>query len=154
MNEDQCYNLYKMCIDEACKTGERRMKNNQFFILLNSALVSFISSIYMGDTTLRTVLAIVFLSTTGLTLCFFWKESIAAYKQLNTAKFKVILEIEKKLQFQCFQAEWNMLSMPEGNYIALSSHEAKIPKLFLGVYWVSLLIHMVWALDIVFQHCS
>lgn len=140
MGEISTYDFYKLCIEDAGKVSERRMKNNQYFIVLHSALISFIATLYVKETTIKIVFAILFLSLLGAVLCYLWKKSILSYKELNSAKFNVICDIEKNLEYKCFTAEWNILKN-SNKYKTLSSHETQTANIFLIAYIASIIIH-------------
>ena len=49
------------------------------------------------------------ISAVGLTLCAVWLFNIRSLKRLNSAKFKVIHEIENLLPFACYDKEWEIM---------------------------------------------
>jgi hypothetical protein len=45
----------------------------------------------------------------GLAICTIWVVNIRSYKQINSLKFTVIHEMEKKLPYPCYDREWQIL---------------------------------------------
>lgn len=67
---------------------------------------------------------------------------LRSYKQLNTGKFEVLHEIEKKLPLALYGFEWKILK--EGKekdvYFPFSHVEMLIPQVFGIAYFVLLLV--------------
>lgn len=145
MGNIEKYEFYKLCVEEAGKVSERRMKNNQYFTLLHSALISFIATLYVKETSIKTILAVIFLSALGAILCNLWKKSILSYKGLNSAKFKIICDMENDFDCKCFTDEWNILKESK-EYKILSSHETQAARLFFAAYISSIAFHLVMLL--------
>ena len=99
------YKLYVQTSVNPCTqhVSEKRQNSNNYLLTLNSTLVT---------------LFVVFLSTfghhrwnalvpaTGLVICFLWYSLVDSYKDLNTAKFAVIHELENQLPVALFRHEW------------------------------------------------
>ena len=99
-NMNNYIELYKICLDEACKISERRMKANQNMIMLNSALISVSVTLYdkIDNSLMASLLPVV-----GLILCRIWHLTIESYKKLNSAKFEIINDIETNICYPCFK---------------------------------------------------
>lgn len=99
---------YKLYVQMADNVSNRRAQANAFFISVLSALLLFLSlsgeGKPLGYTQDITYIAISILS---FLLCYIWHLNIQSYKQLNSAKFKVIHEIEQHLPYPCFNKEWD-----------------------------------------------
>ncbi|MBR1480223.1 MAG: hypothetical protein IJ599_05055 [Alphaproteobacteria bacterium] len=86
--------LYKLYVNSAEQISSARMKANAFFLTLNAApFVNF----FKIDKTLALILGVL------INIC--WFLLLQSYKKLNSAKFKVIQEVERNLPYQCFTAE-------------------------------------------------
>ncbi len=130
------FNQYKIYIESAEKISDRRQNANNFFLTLNTVLISIIGLSfqikvleYFGWT--RILLALL-----GLLICIIFWFLLRAYKQLNAVKFKVIHKIEKKLPLAMYDYEWELLG--KGNdkvkYYPFSHIELLIPCIFGIIY--------------------
>lgn len=96
---------YKMYVELADRTSQRRTIANTFFLTANAALVT-VTSWFKDDFGIHIYL----LSAIGIAIALSWYFSIRSYGQLNSGKFKVIHEIEKQLPLNLFAYEWNLLA--------------------------------------------
>ena len=132
LNIDLLFNQYKLYIQMADNISNRRSMANTFYLSANSILVS----------TAGTLLALNYLliALYPLIICFFlsifWCQLILQYKNLNTAKFKVINKIEDYLPVSGYTTEWNILEKGEKKliYWPLTHIEIFLPILLCGVY--------------------
>jgi hypothetical protein len=130
---------YKLCVEMADRISTRRSQANSFYISLLSAipaLLTFISDKQFLSQP-RSVL-LLFMSILGLTSCYVWYSNIQSYKQLNSAKFNVINEIEVFLPFPCFSREWEVLTSDKfkrKEYKPLTVVEKVIPLIFAFSYF-------------------
>ena len=78
----------------------------------------------------------------GMLLAVAWHGVLRSYRQLNTAKFKVLHELEEKLAYPFFKREWELLG--EGTdrkiYQQLTVAESRVPIIFGICFALSLLI--------------
>ena len=79
----------------------------------------------------------------AILLCFAWWWLIRAYRQLNTAKFKIIGEFESRLPASPFwAAEWHELG--EGKdfrkHTPLSVIETVVPVIFALLYVIAAIV--------------
>ena len=74
----------------------------------------------------------------GMILCYTWSRLIRSYKDLNTAKFKVVHEIETKLPLAPYDSEWEAVG--RGNapdlYLPFTHVEKYVP-------WVFFILHLI-----------
>ena len=77
----------------------------------------------------------------GLLLAVTWHGAIRSYRQLNTAKFKVLHELEEKLAFPFSRREWYLLAKGTDRkvYQQLTAVESRVPIIF-GVFFLMLLL--------------
>jgi hypothetical protein len=139
--QDHLLEQYKLFVETSQHVSDKRQNANNYLLTLNSSLVT---------------LFIVFLSTfgqhrwnvvvpvTGIIVCFIWWSIVESYKHLNTAKFRVIHELEQQLPVALFQYEWwvcgrlrkNEEDVGEDRYIPLTQLERWIPFVFMLLYIV------------------
>lgn len=118
--------IYKLCIDMADKTSERRLKSNSFIITLNTALISLNSYISLSNesqTSWSVMICIV-----CVIINFYWIFLISTYKKINEAKYKIInqIEIDNNFPFKPFSEEH--LFLENSRYFHLGTIERLIPS--------------------------
>jgi hypothetical protein len=136
--------LYKLTVEMADRISARRGLANSFFLTLNTGLTAFLGTALgpvpmpEGDTdSLRGVL----MAGIGVVLCFTWWVLLRSYRQLNSAKFRVILEMEKQFTAAPFGNEWQLLKADPvkrrfSRYAELGLVERVVPLAFMTVYLV------------------
>jgi len=79
----------------------------------------------------------VLIGLAGATLCLLWFFIIRSYKSMNTAKFKIIHEIEKLLPIAPYDAEWKIAKQSKNPFF-------RVPFTYIEmlVPWVFLLLHV------------
>jgi hypothetical protein len=137
--QDHLLEQYKLYVETSQQVSDKRQNSNNYLLTLNSSLVT---------------LFVVFLSTfghhrwnalipaTGLIVCFIWYSLVDSYKDLNTAKFAVIHELENQLPVALFRHEWYVCGhnrkkkdkTVEDMYVPLTHLERWIPVAFAVLY--------------------
>lgn len=127
---------YRLYIEGMERTSDRRQQANNYFIAINTTLISLMGLVlgtnYFSDSKLlRIILAIL-----GLIICVIFWFLIRSYKQLNTGKFKVIHEIESHLPVSMFKYEWEALGEGKNKkiYYPFSHVELLVPWVFGAIY--------------------
>ena len=130
------FEQYKLYVETADQISNRRQVANSFFVTINTALVALVGYLHVGSEPsgeLHWLIAVA-----GVVLSYMWYRLIRSYRDLNTAKFKVIHDIETVLPVSPFDAEWEAVG------------RGRIPKLLLpfthievGIPWVFLVLHSV-----------
>ena len=70
-------------------------------------------------------------------VCITWLALIRSYRDLNTAKFKVIHELEQRLPAALFDCEWEHAQRGEGSaYRPLTHIEPYVPLVFAALYLI------------------
>lgn len=106
---------YKLYVEMADRISARRVQINSFYISLLSGLLAVISVFGNKElfskfqNTKLQYITLFLMGLLGLILCWVWHSNIGSYKQLNSAKFKVISEIEKDMPFSPYEREWEIL---------------------------------------------
>lgn len=132
---------YKTYVEMADRISARRVDTNKLYISLISALLALVPFLLNQDI-IRTfqMFALLLLSVVGISLCFIWIININSYKQLNSIKYKVIHEMEKKMPFPCYTREWELEKTQK--YRRLWKIEQKIP-LFLMLPYLILFVFVL-----------
>lgn len=118
---------WQTCVEMANSVSQRRDTMNNLFITINSGIMAF-ASFTFEPKTFFTFLA-------GILICILWIIFIRNYKELNTAKFKIIHDLEQQLPTSPFKDEWNIIKM-RGKYVNSTSLEYWLPGTFLVIYVV------------------
>jgi len=142
--KEHLFEQYKLYVESIEKTSDRRQHANNYFITINTALISLIGlsfqiKIFENLAGVKAVLAFV-----GIIICIIFWYLIRSYKQLNTGKFDVIHKIEEHLPLALYKYEWEVLGKGEDNkkYYPFSHIELIIPWVFgiiyalLGLYFL------------------
>lgn len=127
---------YKIYINSAEKISDRRQKANEFFLTLNSALVTLLGFITTKTNASDINYLVVLSSFSGITICYLWYRIIFSYKCLNGGKFKVIHAIEKRLPLALYDTEWEALDRGENKktYWPFTHIELFVPWIFIIMY--------------------
>jgi hypothetical protein len=145
-DEDQArLELYKLAVDMTDRISARRGTANAFFLTLQTALAGF-AGVVRPSTAAKTgplrvdSFGIVLVAIVGLVLSATWWLLLRSYRDLNGAKFQVILDLEKGLPAQPFGDEWDHLKgdpvkkkLP-ARYAELNVIERVVPLAFAAVY--------------------
>jgi len=133
------YNLYVQGID---KISDRRQTANSFFLSLNTGVCAVIGYLFSKDSApeLRSLYWI--LPLAGILLSYFWYRLVMSYRQLNSGKFTILHMMEKYLPLAPYDAEWSALGegKVKNKYVPLTHIEVWIPRLFITMYVIMILI--------------
>jgi hypothetical protein len=124
---------YKLYVEMADRVSIRRLTTNSYFLSVNSALLAFVGYITTKNESSYLWLA----GCAGIVLSVLWFYILTSYKNLNTAKFKIIHDIERRLPLSLYAAEWNAMGRGEVPklYRPLSHIERVVP-------WIFVLLHL------------
>ncbi len=132
---DHYLEQYRIYVHILNTTGERRLKSNEFFLGVNTAIMGILG--YLESRNLVEKPMIFFLvPLVGVAICYCWYRILHSYRQLNRAKFKVLNAVELKLPISLFATEWEILGRGKDNtkYERLSDTELYIPIIFITLY--------------------
>ncbi len=144
--QNELLEIYKIHAELADRVSRRREGANRLYVSLLVGLVVFLAALLRfsnGEAPEQLVLATI--GFFGVLLSISWFVVIRSYRQLNTEKFRVLLELEKLLPYQFFTLEWDPLSegRKSNRYWKLTNVEVTLPVifcvLFLGIIAYSLL---------------
>ncbi len=130
---DRLLEQYKLYLEMADRISQRRGAANTFFLTFNTAVVGALASLY--DKVPKEVGIALFVAAAVFAIA--WALLLRSYRNLNSAKFKVVGLLEERLPARLFyEAEW--VALGEGKdyrkYIPLSVVETVVPVVFLGIY--------------------
>ncbi len=138
---------YKLYVGMADEISKRRHAANAFFLSVATAIVGLLAVIH--DDLGRSWTALVALC--GVILCFSWSRVLRSYRDLNSAKFRVVHEIETYLPLRPYDAEWSLVKRGGDDelYKPLSHVEMAVPRVFAGLFVALLLIQSAkWLLGL------
>jgi hypothetical protein len=123
---------YKLFVDSSLKVSEKRISTGNYLLTVSSSLMTVFgiaSTLRVGGRWLSII------PVAGLLVSLTWYSLIRAYKNLNTAKFKVIHELEDYLPVALFRYEWHSCELGQGRaYRPITHLERWIPLIFAVVY--------------------
>jgi len=93
------FDLYKLAVEMADRISARRAVANSFFLTVNTGVLAL----------LGTLNARWYPAAAGIVLCVTWWALLKSYRELNRAKFAVILAMEEQLPARVYGDEWARL---------------------------------------------
>jgi hypothetical protein len=129
---------YKLYVEMSDRVSARRGQINSFYISLLSGLLAILSISGNKQTTSNTQdkLMLLLIAVVGLILCTVWLFNIRSLKRLNSAKFKVIHEVESLLPFACYDREWEIIQQDKSRqYFQQTQLEQFIPLILAIPYF-------------------
>ncbi|HUU77877.1 MAG TPA: hypothetical protein VMX55_05990 [candidate division Zixibacteria bacterium] len=136
-NNNLLVDQYKLYVEMADRISARRATTNNFFLTANSFL--FIAMGALINTKFFILVPIILL--VGIFFCIGWYLLIQNYRSLNSAKYKVINEIETKMPVAGFLAEYQILKMQdkESRKRRFSNIESWIPLCLVIMYTLAII---------------
>lgn len=140
--KDHLIEQYKLYLESADHNSERRHTANSFFLTINTALIAFVSYVSLESNSDTSDKLYWVVALAGVALSYMWYRLIHSYRDLNSAKFKIIHEIEKALPLSPFDAEWEVVGRGDDpkRYLPFTRVEIKIPLVFLFLHLIVLLL--------------
>ena len=128
---------YKLYVEMADRISQRRTTANTYFLSVNSAILAFVGYL----TTNASPEYMWLLAIAGVMLTLFWYNVVISYRNLNSAKWQVVQEIEKRLPISPYDAEWDAVERGENPklYRPISHIESWVPWVFLLLHGIVLL---------------
>ena len=123
-----------MAVEMADRISARRAIASSFFLSAQTALIALVAATSKKHWAF---------ALPGLVMAITWWLLLRSYRHLNTEKFKVIQEMEKRLPASPFQDEWDALKPAAGRrfrerYVELGLLERVVPILFAAIFIVIL----------------
>ena len=143
---DHILEQYKIYVEMADRISSRRNLTNTFFLTLHSLIFAAIGFLCEKVSSISFNYLLIFSLVVVLILCYTWWRLVKSYRQLNTAKYLVIGEMEKKLPSSpLYLAEWKALGEGKNRklYVPLTHIENWIPIVFGLMYILGFLLILV-----------
>lgn len=142
-NETQLLEQYKLFFTSSESLVSRRQAVNNFYLTANTAIIAAIASVLaLKNVQFEKSFFIGILSIAGIVLDFSWLHILESYGTLNSSKIKILNIIESKLPLSIYDAEWQAMSdsLNKKKYISFTSHEKLIPRIFIFLYVLFILM--------------
>lgn len=144
--EETCehdFDLYKIIVDSSEKLIERRQKTNAFFITIIGSFVAIGGLLHKsGILTSQNYITTGLYSILAMLLCNSWFNLIDNYGKLNTAKFRVISQLEAFWGRKIYSAEW--IALGQGNrkekYRSFTNTEKRVPQITATIFLILTLL--------------
>jgi hypothetical protein len=128
---DHLLEQYKLYLDSAQKVSEKRISASNYLLTVSSSLLTLFGIVV----TQVTGAWLMIIPIAGLLVALAWYSMVRSYKDLNTAKFRVIHELEEHLPAALFAYEWHHCERGKGRaYRPITHIERWIPGIFAAVY--------------------
>lgn len=139
--------MYKLYVDMADRISERREKANTFFLTVNTALVALLAKDAFGAAPATPSFLEILVPIAAGALCYLWYRIVRSYRDLNSAKFKVVHDIEKLLPIRPYDAEWDAVGRGKNPklYLPFTHIEIVVPWLFLFFHAILAASAVPWA---------
>jgi hypothetical protein len=144
--EEALLEQYRLFVEMADNVSQRRHQTNAFFLTVNLALVTALSTLATGGGSAAIGNGgIVIVAIAGIAFSYSWWRLVWSYKQLNGGKFEVIHVLESRLPARVYDAEWVALGEGEDpeKYTPLTDVEKYVPLVFAVLYGLIALIALV-----------
>lgn len=136
-HEQPTLELYKLAVEMADRVSARRGLANQFYLSLETLILGTpLVAQYMGNSTIVDPGRLTALGAAGILVAIVWWLQLRSYRDLNSAKFKVINEMEARhFDDKIFLLEWQELKKDpvhkwRKGYAELGTVERFVPWLF------------------------
>jgi hypothetical protein len=137
--------MYFTCLEMADRIGQRRDKANSFFLAVNTGIVALLAKDLLGTNESGAVVGVL-VPIAGALLCYLWSRIIRSYRDLSSAKFKVVHAIERQLPLRPYASEWEAVGRGKNPrlYLPFTHVELRIPWVFMGFHVLLLLSSAPW----------
>lgn len=126
---------YQSFVKSSEEISSKRMNSNNFYLSLNTALLGIVGYLFYLN---KSLIIILILSILGIIISLVWSEGISSYRELNSAKFKIIHEMENYLPSAPFRKEDEYLR----SYYKITKIEKFVPWIFMGLYGLSFIVNI------------
>lgn len=134
--------IYELYVEMADRISSRRQSSNSFFLSINTAIVVLVGYVQLASQSVNDSSFYWLAALAGMVLCYLWYRLVRSYKGLNSGKFKVIHEMEKKLPLRPYYAEWTALGRGKKPhlYLPFTHIEMAIPWIFFALHLLVLIV--------------
>ena len=139
-NRQELLDIYKLHANLADRVSQRREGANRLYVSLLTLIAAILAASLRYGTGSQSILMVG--GVLGILLSASWFIVIRSYRQLNTGKLNALQELEKKLAYQFFKREWELLGegVKINRYWKLTVVETFLP---IGFFAVSLLLIVI-----------
>lgn len=139
---------YKLYVEMADRISARRQNANTFALSVNTALIALVGYVQSQDSTVLKEGFFWAIALAGLILNFVWYRMVRSYRDLNTAKYLVIHEIEKRLVITPYSAEWEAVGEGKDRnlYLPFTHIEIWVPWIFFALHALILIRSIPWTI--------
>ena len=144
---DHSLQIYKIYLEMADRISGRREKANTFFLAVNTALIALLAKgVFGGSAATPRAIELLVPVAAGV-LCYLWYRIIRSYRDLNSAKFKVIHAMERQLPLCPYDAEWECVDRGKNPklYLPFTHVEGVVPWLFMMFHALYAASTLPWA---------
>lgn len=129
---------YKLYVEMADRISARRQNANTFAHSINAALIGFLSFLQAKGDAINNGEILIVIACAGMILNWVWYRMVRSYRDLNTAKFLVIHQIESGLAIRPYAAEWEAVGRGEDRklYLPFTHIEIWVPWLFFALHFI------------------
>ena len=125
---------YKLYVQMSNHVSERRVDANKYLLTVNAFLIT-LYGLSTSSTSIEKGVWLYVVPLAGIAVCLTWLATIKSHRDLNTAKFKVIHELEQGLPAALYDREWALAEEGKGSaYKPISHIEGVIPWVFAALY--------------------
>jgi len=130
--KDHVLEQYKVFLEGMEKNSERRRTVLQFFIGANTAIFALVGFTFDLGSPLTKLMARLAIAAAGVVVCIIFFYLFRSHKQLSSAKFRVIEQIEELLPLKPYSCEWSILkkNTEKTGYLSSSKLEALLTLIF------------------------
>ena len=126
MKEEEKFEQYKLFIESAEKNSDKRITQNNIYLTINIAFISYISTKVL-DLKQNIIMTII-----GILICIVWLCTINNYAKRNKVKFEIINESEYG---KLYKEEWKRINI----LTSLTTYE-KISSVIFIILYIALFI--------------
>lgn len=130
--------MWKVYLGMADHISDRRERANAFFVALHTGSIAVVG--FLVEKQMFAWIATVALLA-GVPFSYLWYRLIRSYRDLNSAKFKIVQEVENLLPLKLFDGEWEAVGRGKDSkrYLPFTRIELVVP-------WVFLIFHTLLAI--------
>lgn len=130
MKEEEKFEQYKLFIESAEKNSDKRITQNNIYLTINIAFISYISTKVL-DLKQNIIMTII-----GILICIVWLCTINNYAKRNKVKFEIINESEYG---KLYKEEWKRISI----LTSLTTYEKISSLIFIILYLALFVIKLI-----------
>ena len=129
---------WKTAVEMSNALSDRRTNMNNIYVSINAIMIALLTFQFEKKS--------IGFAIVGISVCVLWLVNLNNYKRLNSVKFQIINELEKKLPANVFDYEWELVGRGDESkkYKKMSCIEMIIPGIFILVYAVNIFYPVVF----------